>query len=130
MRKDGVRWGFNIYYKDEVTGKEKRITRETYKTKREAENAERMMRNKLDNGEYNPLKGDVRLRVSDLFDSFIEYYASTGVRESTVFIVEGSLRKHFLGYFGDYYISMIKPSDLGAFFRVLATELKNYKRMN
>lgn len=130
LRKDGVRWGFNIYYKDEVTGKEKRITRETYKTKREAENAERMMRNKLDNGEYNPLKGDVRLRVSDLFDSFIEYYASTGVRESTVFIVEGSLRKHFLGYFGDYYINMIKPSDLGAFFRVLATELKNYKKLN
>ena len=127
MRKDGVRWGFNIYYVDELTGKQKRITKETYKTKREAENAERMMLNKLDNGDYNPFFGERKEKVGELFDDWIDYYARTGVTESTVRITELGMRKHFVGNFGNHYINKITSAHLGNFFADLALKLRNYR---
>lgn len=129
-RKDGVRWGYNIYYKDENTGKSKRITKETFKTQKEALIAERRLLNRIESGEYDPFHGERKEKVGELFDDFIDYYAKTGVSDSTIRITEQGMRKHFIGWFGDYYISKITSAQLDDFFVDLTTKLKNYSAFN
>ena len=129
-RKDGVRWGYNIYYKDENIGKSKRITKETFKTQKEALIAERRLLNRIESGEYDPFHGERKEKVGELFDDFIVYYAKTGVTESTVRITEQSMRKHFIGWFGDFYINKITSAHLDDFFVDLASKLKNYRSFN
>lgn len=126
-RKDGERWGYNIYHKDELTGKTKRITKETYKSRKEARNAERAMLKRIESGEYDPFHGERKEIVEELFGDWIDYYAKTGVTESTVRITEQGMRKHFVGRFGDSRINKLESHHLDGFFVDLASKLKNYR---
>lgn len=126
-RKDGVRWGYNIYVKDPKTGKGKRLTKETFKTKKEAMNAERRMLHDIEEGIFDPFQLENKARVEDIFDDFITYYSKTGVSESSARVIELGMRKHFVGKFGDWYIKEIKPSDLYSFYEELSNKLVNYR---
>lgn len=130
LRKDGVRWGYNISFTDKLTGKNKRITKETFRTKKEAETAARRMLQKIEDGEYDPFDTVSNYRVVDIFDDFVNHYSKTGVTESTVRIMEQGMRKHFVGWFGDAYIKKIKTNHLDDFFVDLTTKLKNYRVYN
>src|SRR5690625_1780117 len=116
LRKDGVRWGYNISFTDKLTGKNKRITKETFRTKKEAETAARRMLQKIEDGEYDPFDTVSNYRVVDIFDDFVNHYSKTGVTESTVRIMKQGMRKHFVGWFGDAYIKKIKTNHLDDFF--------------
>lgn len=127
LRKDGVRWGYNIFHKNKSTGKEKRVTKETFRTRKEAQTAMEIMAAKIKSGAYDPIHGERKEIVSDLFPDFTEHYAKSGVTQATVHVMEQGMQKHFIGWFGDYKIDIIKSADLDDFLSDLSLKLVNHR---
>ncbi|SLM97814.1 Integrase [Brachybacterium faecium] len=103
----GKFWKYRAYLgTDETTGKDKRVEKRGFKTKKEAQLS--LSRLQLDydkNGSVN----NTKYTYNDMYLLWLEQYKNT-VKESTLAKTQRTFKNHILPFFGQYRIDKIKPT--------------------
>ncbi|GAF41158.1 integrase [Agrilactobacillus composti DSM 18527 = JCM 14202] len=92
---------------DPVTNKEQRLTRQGFRTKKEASIAARELETKIASPNY---VRPTQLTFEQVYDSWFEQYQNT-VKESTWVKTQDIFRLHILPLFGDKQLAKITPVD-------------------
>lgn len=91
------------------TGKEIVLRQQGFKTRSEAKLVLEREFEKVTNNFGNKEKKDIKFK--EFFETFLTFYETTGVSESTVNKFESESKKHVLPVIGDYYIRSITITD-------------------
>lgn len=103
----GKFWKYRAYLGiDETTGKDKRIEKRGFKTKKEAQLS--LSRLQLDY-DKNGSVSNTKYTYNDMYLLWLEQYKNT-VKESTLAKTQRTFKNHILPFFGQYRIDKIKPT--------------------
>ncbi|MFM1538412.1 tyrosine-type recombinase/integrase [Helcococcus bovis] len=117
-----TRYKFNIYLGiDHLTGKEKRTNRSGFKTEKQAKLEYSRLMTGLSDTKNN------RHKFIDVYQEWFEVYKLT-VKESTLYDVEGKIKKHILPAFKDVYLDTISLKVTQKWLNELSDELHSFSQ--
>lgn len=110
---------------DPLTGKKKEITRQGFRTKKEAKNLLNQLKIDFQTGKFQQKDAENRT-VNDVYDQWFDSWKET-VRESTQYVTEKNYNKHFRNGIGKYCIQKTNAAIIQKTVNDLSKDYKSYQ---